>query len=1139
MKGNEKTNKKKFLALLLSLLMATSVTTAFAACGEPEETTDTETDTETEEEVVTEPEEDEEVVVEDKEIIVNKAFDQNTDEETKPIVTSVTGWTRATNSVSSGSAPSSEAASGVIDVSAEKWKDLTTSALDVSPAELTEEQAKEKWESMTTKDKLEYYEAWKADDANKERNISDLEFYESFNIDVDDLPFVIDGEDNKTVLTNPGARPEATDNHVLMIHNEKQTDTYIGTAQKFTSSSTVTVKSGETATFSVWVKTSNLVGSSAGNVEDFTAYNKGAYIRVNHTVGGKTLDPLEIKNINVGEWTQYKFALRGSSFADSTFSLVLGLGQSGGTDKEEYVNGYAFFDDVTCEVTSEAVDLASYETFDFAATEKGKIVAANKLTAKNFALDFSEVGNKFNSFDVSGMKGKATTQKNTKGVEYSTVEDVGTLIPALTAPLNTTSDIKDFYNLTELATAKLDNGEDNKTAQAVHANFFAKDDFLGNANAFLFLSKNGAAYKAEKEIQIAAGYSAISFYVKTSEMKSYTGAGVELKFKDDEIATTQTIAKIDTTTVVEEDSNTDGWQRVFFFFDNKTGKEQTATLTLSFGPTTDLITATKSSFYEGFAAFAKFESATLTKEEFDCATGGTYTKIVTMEKPEEEKQTDSGFDAAGSLQQSMLENASLEKGFARTKNYTGVYSDSAFVGGGNNLKSNELITAGLLNKQYAEKDNYKAIIEKIGGAGATWDSLIGNAVTQPLVIYNEAASEKSYGFIGASTNMAASAYKTISMRVKASAGAAAHVYLIDMSDDNYNNALSIGRNVTYWYDKDGNVCAEDPTDTKKFNAKTDVAFKLQKNGLYKVNPNWSGAEGIDKEAYFANLSAYKPNDEGNLMLDDLATDYGYSENWKHDGNDRVAFYGYNSEEKSAFAYSDKSTKVYDFSTTSLTPRYTAENAKELHIVVDNKDGNNSDWVTVTFYVHAGESAKDYRLEVWNGARGGENVAAGSYVMFDSWTPDDLNATTWETMLKEKDEGATKFESVFSFYDSAKYLRYDETLDELNVGNSYKSYDATSYTESVVYLETADKYTVFADYSALETAVAKDVVEEETEEEETEEEENETNGWLLASSIAIAAVLLLAIVSLIIRKVVSVRRKKRGVYPAKDKKNNKK
>lgn len=1130
MKGNEKTSKKKFLALLLSLLMASSVTAAFASCGKTED--DTTADTETEEPVepeVTEPEEDTEEVVDNKEIITNNLFNSASYDATKPIVTSVSGWTRATNSVSSGTAPSSEAASGVIDVSEEKWKDLTTSGIDVSPKDLTEEQAKEKWASMTTKDKLEYYQAWKDNDANDGRAIAYLEFYESFNIDVDDLPFVEDKDENKTAIANPGARPGSEDSNVLMIHNEKQTDTYIGTAQKFTSTSTVTVKMGETANFSVWVKTSNLLASSANNKEDTTAYNKGAFIRINHTVGSKTLDALEVKNIQSNDWVEYNFTLCGSSFADSTFSIVLGLGQSGGTNKEEYVNGYAFFDDISCEVTTDAKDISSYKTFTFESNKDEKTVFANKTTDKNFALDFSEVGKDFKELDVKGLKGEATTEKNTYGVEYSTVEGVGTLIPALTSPLNTNSDINAAYNLADLA-----NGD--ATQKAVWDNYFAKDDFLANASdAYLILSKNGAAYKATVDLTLSKeNYSAISFYVKTSDMKNYTGAGIKLEFENEDYAAKQEIAKIDTTTVVEEDSNTDGWQRVVFFFENKTGEEQKATLTLSFGLTANLLTATQDSFFEGFAAFAKFETKVLDKAEFGCAAGGTHTKTVKIEKPEKEIQVDGGFDVAGSLQQSNIEN-----GFAKLQNYTGVYSDSAFVGGGSNLKANELQTAGLLNKQYAE--NYASIANGIDFS--KWNDVIGEDVTQPLVIYNEKASEKSYGYIGNSTTISASAYKTISMRVKASKGATAHVYLIDMDDDNYNNALSIGSKTIYWYDKDGNVCAEDPTDTKKFNAKTDVAFKLQKNGLYKVNPNWAGAKDVDQNAYFANLSAYKYDaDSKNLMLDDLATDYEYNANWKQDGNDRIAFYNYNSEKKMAYAYSDNTTEVYDLSTVSaLTPRYAAQAERQMHIVVDNMDGNNGDWVTVTFYIHAGENAKNYRLEVWNGAREGESVAAGTFVMFDSWKPSDLNSTTWATMLKESGydknvESDKWFESVFSFYDTAKYFRYDETLDEAKIGNYYESYDATTYTEAVVYLE--DKYTIFADYSPLETAVNKDTVEEETEEEEEVEEEKETNGWLLASSIAIAAVLVLTVASLIIRKVVSANRKKRGIYPEKDKKSKK-
>ncbi len=1134
MKEKEKSSKK-FLALLLSLLMSMSVVTAFTACDE-EESSNTTTEEETED--------DDDVVVDDEELITNSTFELNKYDAKKPIITSTTGWSRSTNSVASGTAVASEAASGIIDVEDEKWKDLTTTGIDVAPEELTEEQAKEKWSSMTTKDKLEYYEAWKDDTANKDKSISDLEFYESFNIDVDDLPFVEDADGNKTAIDNPLSRPQSEDSRVLMIHNEKKTDTYIGTAQKFTSNSTVTVKSGETAQFSVWVKTSNLVGSSANNEEDATAHNKGAYIRVNHTVGGKTLEPLEIKNINVNDWTQYTFVLKAASFADSTFSIVLGLGQSGGTNKEEYVNGYAFFDDVECTVSKTAVDVTDYTVLTFDnETASEKTFAVNKkenAELKKFALDFNDLGNSFTSTTASDFVGEATTDDNNPSKQiYTTVDRNHKFgvpnalpVPALNGKyLSTEHDINEYVS--NLKTALQADGIED----AIYENHFKDDDFIGDEGAYLIYSKGGAAYKATKTLTIGEDYSAISFYVKTSEMKSYTGAGIRLEFEKDDIAGVTEIAKIDTTTVVDEDADTDGWQRILLFFHNETGSTQKATLTLTFGPTSDLRSATSASFYAGWAAFAKFEEdATLTKEEFDCAASGSYSKIITMETPEEESQVDAGFDSAGSLEQFSIKN-----GYANAKNYTGVYDYSAYVGGKTTedgqdaLATNQLSTAGLLNRQYAS--NYTAILEEMGGTGATWNSVIGEGVTQPLVIYNnKATSTNAYGFIGNSVSLTASTYKTVSMRVKVSQGAQANIYLVDTSDDNYNALLSIGRNVTYWYDKDGNVCAKDPTDDK-FNSKTDVAFRLQDNGLYKVNPKWSGAEGIDTERYFANLKAYElDGDTKNLLLDDLATDYEYNDNWRHDGNDRIAFYSSNDEQTKAYAYSDKTTEVYDFSTVSALPvRYAAESAKAMHITVDNTDGSNGDWQIVTFYLHTGESVKNYRLEVWHGTRDGETgMAANSYVMFDSWSPETLTSTTWETMLKELDEGATKMESAFSFYDTAKYFRYDETLDENQVGNVYESYDATASTEIVTYLQSADKYTIFADYSALETAVAKDVVEEETEEEEEEETENETNVWLLASSIAIAVVLLIAIVSLIVRKIVVKRRKQKGIPTTKKK-----
>ena len=77
--------------------------------------------------------------------------------------------------------------------------------------------------------------------------------------------------------------------------------------------------------------------------------------------------------------------------------------------------------------------------------------------------------------------------------------------------------------------------------------------------------------------------------------------------------------------------------------------------------------------------------------------------------------------------------------------------------------------------------------------------------------------------------------------------------------------------------------------------------------------------------------------------------------------------------------------------------------------------------------------------------------------------------------------------------------------------------------------TATEKEIFADYSYEYTAVSADVDTEDSETEEDEETEGEMNAWLLASSIAIAGVLLLAIVSLIVRKIVVKIRRKRGYY----------
>ncbi|MBQ9730309.1 MAG: hypothetical protein IJV80_05815, partial [Clostridia bacterium] len=117
---------------------------------------------------------------------------------------------------------------------------------------------------------------------------------------------------------------------------------------------------------------------------------------------------------------------------------------------------------------------------------------------------------------------------------------------------------------------------------------------------------------------------------------------------------------------------------------------------------------------------------------------------------------------------------------------------------------------------------------------------------------------------------------------------------------------------------------------------------------------------------------------------------------------------------------------------------------------------------------------------------------------------------------------------FSFYDNARFLRYDETADEKQVGDSYTNYDSTSYKEEIAYLlyTEADETVVFANYNTADKDVPpvdKSENDTETDDSTTEETpatpESGMNVWLLVSSLVISAALLFAIGSIVVRKIV--------------------
>ncbi len=1220
MKDSTQNRKKKFLALFLSAMMAVSVA-SLAACDKGGTTSSESSSEETETETT----------VTDKGPIKNAGFEVfDTNDGKNVIGMTVSGWSRSLYSDGSVSAPSSKADSGIIDTSDDAWDDLTGSyyvengnAADVAAADklieaLSEADAIAKWDDFTTRDKLKYYEVWKK--ANKDGKISeDFDKYETFNggsLALVDVPQTANPGTHH-YSASEGTPADFSDYNVLMINNknpesdegEKVTQS-IGSAQKYTSSSTLTVQAGAAAEISVWVKTQDLMCSSSdGTAQE--AVDKGAYISLAQTVGGTTLPAYEVKNINTeymnledtNGWKQYTFFVKGSSYASTTLTLTLGLGQGTSDSRTELVNGYAFFDDITCNVFSEELfdekiaqvntgnnvinatkfeDPKALKTIDVSkefndkAYENAEKPDYGYVAGKGhdvFPIDFY---GKFNPVNDVLTNINAFATKSEEGyTSMSGTENGNITMPTLEGGRNGTADvIKVFDNVAAIGSYTPDNGDaygadKEKFVDGVYDKYLKDLTYpTANEQVLLMLSARGVAYtaKSEKEFRFDSSteYMAVSFFVRTSEMSGFTGAGITLIDGKNKTS----FANIDTTDITPvnigikdtegyKEDIYDGWQKCIFFVKNDSGIENASfKLQFNFGPTTIDESSSIKSFQPGFAAFTNFEVLTLSEEEYASATADTYTKLVTVTgETDVTAAGNAGFDTAGNKSST---HADIKDGIALAHNYKGVYSNSDYVTGkkNDNTAYNTNVNAGLVNRKYfvgtADEAGYydasssaawmagiKQIAQKnnanvdINDAQAVWSAAFGNA-TQPLFIWNDGAdATNAYGFIGNSTtSIAAKTTTAISMRVKVGttnesvAAPTAHIYLIDTSEDNSTSTLSIGAKTTYWYDEKGNVYAGDPKEEKH------PALLLQDNGLYIVNTKWNG---YDKETmagkYYANLNAYTDVDtNGNKLVAANGGVHSYVAKSDYvkmpDGTKRaIAFYCKDNDTSVYYADKACTIPVSDFSVANVATRTDKASSKALHAEVSATD----DWVTVTFYVKTGETAKNYRLEVWSGERTGNPNAAGTYVMFDGNPSAASNAETYYNnllSLYEDNENVEQYKSVFSYFDTDKFLRYNKDLDTEGVGNLYKeNYDATAQEEAVFYLyagATNENQSFLVNYGAQDQIVTaaesdKNDTTPDNGDDGNAASNNGADPFLLISSIAIAVVLLFAIASIIFRK----------------------
>ena len=1209
--------KNRILAILMAMMMTSSFA-ALAACddGSSDSSSDDNTSTSTQT---------------DSSRIQNGSFefvDWNNGKNL--LITSPTGWSRSTGSATSGTAVSSKSASGILNTEAEAWKNFTQSSLpDGVSAPKTADEAAKYWDEMSAYDKLQFYKAW--DDADYDEKVSEQDFYDTskdnFNVDIDDVPVDQHGQ----IINNPGThtqKGEDKDTNVLMIHNA-YTDGQ-GTAQKFTSSSTITLESGTSAKVSLWVKTSNLTFFSSGtDKQEEVVSNRGAYIGITHTVGAKTLDQMQVKNINTEKmantdngWVQYTFYLQGCSFATSTFTMVLGLGQTGGTNRSEYVEGYAFFDDVECTIISNSEYDATVEpenatstipqiTLETPADEK--IFHADKayINQREFALNLTHGAAAFETYTLPTMSIGLTEEKKGYNTYYVAADDGNLNVPGtetydenkpnrlvernLGITIEKDENGKPLYEAngvfttTELLAqmtgtnpymkAVLTKGfgyelveeTDEQTGETTKTPTLTKFPFADNAKTLLILSASGANYTAKgMEFTLKAGQQMVlSFFVKTSNMQGITGANVNVRHNGSILGSLSTIDTTNLTTVdVDGDDGKDiyaGWQQCFLFVENPTETSGLKfTVEFSYGGSS-VFGASKDSFVDGWAAFTGFEIVSDMGEAYDYASSATYAKTLSLSDPNEVQYSSSAFDTPAYL----IGDEAMENGYADPRNYIGVKGGSAYVKNDPSEDKSKYSsdTAGLISKKYIE--NYAASGAIMGITDeAELNALFSNA-TQPLLIYNKEAG--AYGFI-ASSSSTISSYTAISVRVKVSEGATANVYLINMDSNDRETALSIGRRISYWYDQDGNVCKVDPT-SEEFDSKKDIVLKLQSNGLYT-------AEGYD--GYFANLQAYpqyiadpeKRAEKGtDLLVAEGGVEYAYTNAWNGVGLDGIAYYYANGK---YYANAAKTVEVQDFSAIEgLAPRYEAVAEKDLVVSVGY---TGEKWKTVTFYIGAdSDSSMQYRLEVWSGSRDGKNTNPdGTYVMFDTNSAGSLDETSFSTLAQDAfdymltlkdandkflyaDEDALKealkdkkllMYNAYSFYDDAKFLRYDSDLDENEIGNKYDDYNptASTYAETMSYLYYENtEYNfikVFANYTQNEKTVAVDVDPEEDDDSSSTEEdttsEDDLNWGLLISSLAVAGVLVAVLVLVGVRRFVKWSKKQAAFHrpahkPAKAKK----
>lgn len=718
MTRNDRLNKLKHgLIVLLALICALSATLfTLSACGKSGESVTDPTYTYSDKD--------------DSEFITNSKFSYNL--KTKLYsdfpVASPSGWSKSTEN-----STSSTVNSGVVDTSEDGWNELLTTLYKDS-------------------DFVSYVR-----NAYRAEVIAAMDKENPTDSDMNTFIKEHKGYDGENVFPANPAR-EGGDKYVYMLNNYAKSEDYgYGTAQKVTSSSTVTVGAGETYKITFWVKTLNLTAT--------TDESPLANVRITNSFSGNSQAEYRIENIDTdGEWKQYTIYVEGDADYASSFSIVLALGR-GGKDSDDgrlFTEGTVYFDDVivskleaneeipaaavksimayggkdaiigngtassteeyaysmvlessiAANLSEERRTVAFNANADFTKsniTENGEYITSKTITADSSVLTSITDGQarltlKNASATLSVKDGSADFTVGAKSYTYATF-----YLKNLLNKLGNTTVTVDVYD-------RVNGGEYKKTAAAATYSTVGEDAI----KCELLFKNNFASGSREFYFDIVVGPTDIA----TANLANL--ASGEIYLSDLEVVS----GKIDSADYENESDNPA--YKLYSFFSSKAD----ATVALYSGYNADYSEPSDTESYDISVAPGNVGEIlfhpTAPKNFYGITANHIYVK-----------------EQTGTEVLDTLVNERVGKEIEAGKSY-----------------------AGLINSKYLEAYNSEALASALGLDEEDED-------IQPIVIYN--ATKDHYGFIGTKNSVSASSYAKVTVTLRVVGDASAYVYLTDVA----------------------------------------------------------------------------------------------------------------------------------------------------------------------------------------------------------------------------------------------------------------------------------------------------------------------------------------------------------------------